>query len=79
LAQRLELEARGRVQATVERRTAGETGGTRDKALETASTPWLSAAGCEPTSISKYRLGVGLLLADDPESAHNQALRNCFS
>ena len=39
----------------------------------------LIAAGCEPTSISKYRLGVGLLLADDPESAHNQALRSCFS
>jgi hypothetical protein len=39
----------------------------------------LIAAGCEPTSISKYRLGVGLLLADDPKSAHNQALRSCFS
>jgi VTC domain len=39
----------------------------------------LVAAGCEPASISKYRLGVGLLLADDPESAHNQSLRSCFS
>jgi hypothetical protein len=39
----------------------------------------LIAAGREPASISKYRLGVGLLLADDPESAHNQALRSCFS
>ena len=39
----------------------------------------LIATGCEPTSISKYRLGVGLLLADDRESAHNQALRSCFS
>jgi hypothetical protein len=26
----------------------------------------LRAAGCEAMSISKYRLGVGLLLADDP-------------
>jgi hypothetical protein len=39
----------------------------------------LIAAGCEPASISKYRLGVGLLLADDPESAHNQSVRSCFS
>jgi VTC domain len=39
----------------------------------------LSVAGCEPVSISKYRLGVGLLLADDPESASLQELRACFS
>jgi hypothetical protein len=35
----------------------------------------LSAAGCTAMSISKYRLGIGLLLADDPESAHMSALR----
>jgi hypothetical protein len=35
----------------------------------------LRAAGCEAMSISKYRLGVGLLLADDPDSAHACALR----
>jgi len=29
--------------------------------------------------MSKYRLGVGLLLTDDPESARNQALRSCFA
>jgi hypothetical protein len=39
----------------------------------------LRAAGCDPASISKYRLGVGLLLADDPESAHQQGLRSCFA
>jgi len=36
-------------------------------------------AGHEPLSISKYRLGVGLLLADDPESATAQPLRSCFA
>jgi hypothetical protein len=39
----------------------------------------LRAAGCEPTSISKYRLGVGLLLANDPESARIQQLRTHFA
>jgi VTC domain len=39
----------------------------------------LREAGCEPRAISKYRLGVGLLLADDPESARAQPLRNCFA
>jgi hypothetical protein len=39
----------------------------------------LVEAGREPASISKYRLGVGLLLAEDPESARHQALRNCFA
>jgi hypothetical protein len=38
----------------------------------------LREAGCEAISISKYRLGVGLLLADDPESAHLDSLRRCF-
>lgn len=38
----------------------------------------LRDAGCEAMSISKYRLGVGLLLADDPESAHTATLRTCF-
>jgi hypothetical protein len=39
----------------------------------------LRAEGCEPISISKYRLGVGLLLADDPDAARAQPLRNCFA
>jgi hypothetical protein len=38
----------------------------------------LRSAGCEAISMSKYRLGVGLLVADDPEAAHTQALRACF-
>ena len=38
----------------------------------------LVAAGCEPTSVSKYRLGVGLLLADDPEQAGGEPVRRCF-
>ncbi len=38
----------------------------------------LRGAGCEPVSISKYRLGIGLLLAEDPEAAHVDALRTCF-
>jgi hypothetical protein len=29
-------------------------------------------------SISKYRLGIGLLLAEDPESAGVESLRSCF-
>ena len=38
----------------------------------------LQRIGCEATSISKYRLGVGLLVADDPEAAHLERLRTCF-
>jgi len=34
--------------------------------------------GRDPISISKYRLGVGLLLAEDPEGASVQPLRSCF-
>jgi hypothetical protein len=37
------------------------------------------SAGCEAMSISKYRLGVGLLLAEDPESASIEPLRSCFT
>jgi VTC domain-containing protein len=39
----------------------------------------LRAAGCEPVSLSKYRLGVGLLLADDPEAARIERVRACFA
>jgi hypothetical protein len=39
----------------------------------------LSSTGCEPTSISKYRLGVGLLLATDPEAARLERLWRCFA
>lgn len=35
-------------------------------------------AGCEPTGISKYRLGVGLLLAEDPAEAGQRAVRGSF-
>jgi hypothetical protein len=52
--------------------TKSEEGGGRVDTL-------LREAGCEPRAISKYRLGVGLLLADDPESARAQPLRNCFA
>jgi hypothetical protein len=38
----------------------------------------LSSMGCEPTSISKYRLGIGLLVAADPEAARLERLRRCF-
>jgi hypothetical protein len=38
----------------------------------------LAAEGCDVISISKYRLGIGLLLADDPESARLDPLRRCF-
>jgi VTC domain len=38
----------------------------------------LSSIGCEPTSISKYRLGVGLLVASDPEATRLEGLRRCF-
>lgn len=56
--------------ALVETKSEGAEG-----ALDTA----LVEAGCEPASISKYRLGVGLLLAEDPESARQQSLRSCFA
>ena len=39
----------------------------------------LRDAECEPISISKYRLGVALLLTDDPEAARNQAVRSYFA
>ena len=39
----------------------------------------LRDAECEPLSISKYRLGVGLLLADDSEAARSQAVRSYFA
>jgi VTC domain len=39
----------------------------------------LRERGWEPVSISKYRLGVGLLLADDPDGARIQPLRACFA
>jgi hypothetical protein len=39
----------------------------------------LRRAGREAMSISKYRLGVGLLLAEDPESASAETLRSCFT
>jgi VTC domain len=48
----------------------GEGGGRLDDELRTA--------GCEPMSISKYRLGIGLLLAEDPDSASVESLRSCF-
>jgi hypothetical protein len=35
--------------------------------------------GCDPVSISKYRLGVGMLLARDPGEASLQPLRSCFA
>ena len=38
----------------------------------------LTSMRCEPTSISKYRLGVGLLVAPDPQSARLERLRRCF-
>jgi hypothetical protein len=38
----------------------------------------LLEAGCEATSISKYRLGVGLLLADDPGQAGHERVRQTF-
>jgi hypothetical protein len=51
--------------------TKSEAGGGRVDAL-------LRERGFEAVSISKYRLGVGLLLADDPEGARIQPLRACF-
>jgi SAM-dependent methyltransferase len=38
----------------------------------------LASMGCEPTSISKYRLGIGLLVAPDPQAARLERLRRCF-
>ncbi len=38
----------------------------------------LTSMACEPTSISKYRLGVGLLVAPDPQAARLERLRRCF-
>ena len=38
----------------------------------------LGAEGCDAISISKYRLGIGMLLADDPEGARLDPLRRCF-
>jgi hypothetical protein len=56
--------------ALVETKTDGETG---------VVDALLSSTGCEPTSISKYRLGVGLLLAADPEAARLERLWRCFA
>ena len=55
--------------ALVETKTDGD-GGVVDELL--------SSMGCEPTAISKYRLGVGLLVAADPEAARLEHLRRCF-
>ena len=55
--------------ALVETKTDGE-GGVVDALL--------ASAGCEPTSISKYRLGIGLLVAPDPQAARLERLRRCF-
>lgn len=55
--------------ALVETKTEGD-GGVVDELL--------SSMGCEPTAISKYRLGVGLLLAADPQAARLERLRRCF-
>jgi hypothetical protein len=56
--------------ALIETKTEGEGGVVDDH---------LVALGCEPTAISKYRLGVGLLLAPDPEAARLAWLRGCFA
>jgi hypothetical protein len=50
---------------------SGEGGGHVDELLR--------ANGCRPVSVSKYRLGVGLLLAEDPEAARAESLRVCFA
>jgi VTC domain len=55
--------------ALIETKTEGE-GGVVDDAL--------AALGCEPAAMSKYRLGVGLLLARDPDAARLAPLRSCF-
>jgi hypothetical protein len=57
--------------ALVETKTEGDgDGGTFDAVL--------TSMGCEPASISKYRLGVGLLVAPDPRAARLERLRRCF-
>jgi hypothetical protein len=56
--------------ALIETKTDGESGVVDEL---------LASIGCEPTSISKYRLGVGLLVAPDPEAARLEHLRRCFS
>jgi hypothetical protein len=38
----------------------------------------LARLGYEPAAISKYRLGVGLLVAPDPEARRLEKLRSCF-
>jgi hypothetical protein len=55
--------------ALIETKTEGEGGVVDDQ---------LAALGCEPTAISKYRLGVGLVLVPDPEAARLAGLRSCF-
>ena len=55
--------------ALVETKTEGD-GGVVDELL--------SSRGCEPTAISKYRLGVGLLVTADPQAARLERLRRCF-
>lgn len=56
--------------ALVETKTEGGQGAVDDE---------LGTLGCQPSAISKYRLGVGLLLADDPEAARLAQLRSCFA
>jgi hypothetical protein len=56
--------------ALVETKTEGGEGAVDDE---------LAALGCQPATISKYRLGVGLLLPDDPEAARPSELRGCFT
>jgi hypothetical protein len=56
--------------ALVETKTDGGKGAVDDE---------LAAMGCQPAAISKYRLGVGLLLADDPKAARLSELRGCFT
>lgn len=36
------------------------------------------AAGCEPISLSKYRLGIGLLLAGEADRGHSQRFERLF-
>jgi hypothetical protein len=56
--------------ALVETKTEGGQGAIDDE---------LATLGCQATAISKYRLGVGLLIADDPEAAGAAQLRSCFA
>jgi VTC domain len=55
--------------ALIETKTEGRAGRVDDH---------LAELGCEPAPISKYRLGIGLLVAPDPEAARLEGLRNCF-